>query len=104
MLLPGAIFAVFLAGCSIAWVIARRRWRARQSQATAFDHLRLARLSDDDLSWYPRPPLAGTAEAALARHPASRSRMTEGQAAIGPDDDPEFLRELARRIHGGPPE
>jgi hypothetical protein len=42
-----------------------------------------------------------TAEAALARHPASQARRAEDPArarTVGPDDDPEFLRELSERI------
>jgi hypothetical protein len=42
-----------------------------------------------------------TAEAALARHPASQARRATGpgQAVpLGPDDDPEFLRQLSERI------
>ena len=38
---------------------------------------------------------------ALARHPASRSRQAVPRAPIGPDDDPEFLRQLAERIRDG---
>ena len=135
MLLPGVLFALFLAGCwlycltdaaftpagdypqwpkrawivliavtfiagAVAWVIARRRWRARQWPPATFDHLMLASLGDANVTWYPHPPMAGTAEAALARHPAGRSRMAGGQVPKGPDDDPEFLRQLARRIRG----
>jgi hypothetical protein len=54
---------------------------------------------------------------ALRRHPAGRARAldlgdfadpaAEAAAALsarplGPDDDPAFLQELDRRIHGGP--
>ena len=39
------------------------------------------------------------ASEALARHPASRSREGDSSLrSIGPDDDPEFLRELAERL------
>lgn len=136
MLLPGTLFAAFLAGgwlyCltdaaltpdgeftgwpkrrwialiavtftagAIAWAVARRRRRqASRRPAPAFDHLLLASLGDENLTWYPYPPAAGTPEAALARHPASRSRLTAGRAPLGPDDDPEFLRQLTRRIRG----
>ena len=75
----------------------------------------------------PTDPTESAADAALSRHPAGRSRpdgrgrgrgrgragrtMTErpgrlrGTGSIpgrGPDDDPEFLRQLAQRIHGTP--
>ena len=45
------------------------------------------------------------ADDAVARHPAGRARITGvGWAAPrGPDDDPEFLRALDRRIHGSRP-
>jgi len=42
-----------------------------------------------------------TAEAALARHPASQARRAAGPVQAtprGPDDDPEFLRQLTERI------
>jgi hypothetical protein len=42
------------------------------------------------------------ADAAIARHPAGRFRKTPGDGwpalPKGPDDDPDFLRELDRRI------
>jgi len=42
------------------------------------------------------------ADDAVARHPAGRARVTGvvRAASRGPDDDPEFLRALDRRIHG----
>jgi hypothetical protein len=42
------------------------------------------------------------ADAAVARHPAGRFRKTrDGRPIpIGPDDDPEFLRQLDSRIRG----
>jgi hypothetical protein len=43
------------------------------------------------------------ADAAVARHPAGRYRKVTAAGWMppkGPDDDPEFLRELDRRIHG----
>src|SRR5262249_1081768 len=40
------------------------------------------------------------AEAALARHPATRSQQGGRPRAKGPDDDPEFLRTLDRIIRG----
>jgi hypothetical protein len=117
MLLSGVLFVLFLAGCwlysltdaaltpaveyrglakstwiyiisatfivgAVAWLIARRSRRSR--------------------SWVPAD--AGFAwcspwEAAVARHPAARSRQWQ-HVPQGPDDDPEFLRQLDRRIHG----
>ena len=42
------------------------------------------------------------ADDAVARHPARRARATGAvrAAPLGPDDDPEFLRVLDRRISG----
>jgi hypothetical protein len=51
-------------------------------------------------SWYPQWTAA---DAAVARHPAGRYRKVSAAGWAppkGPDDDPEFLRELHRRIHG----
>jgi hypothetical protein len=72
----------------------------------------------------PADPTESAADAALSRHPAGRSRpggpgrgrtgrtMPRGRGGFGgpgnppghrgPDDDPEFLRQLAQRIHGSP--
>jgi hypothetical protein len=36
----------------------------------------------------------------VARHPAGRSRALDMLAPLGPDDDPDFLTELDRLIHG----
>jgi hypothetical protein len=44
------------------------------------------------------------ASEALARHPATRSRLADPSfraLPIGPDDDPEFLQMLADRIRDG---
>lgn len=89
------IAVTFIVG-AIAWVIARKMWRAGY--------------------WPLRPPMRGAhpslpgshhaadaflAAEALARHPATRSKNTSERAVpIGPDDDHEFLRELAERIRG----
>jgi len=42
------------------------------------------------------------ADDAVARHPAGRARAAEAGPAVprGPEDDPEFLRSLARAIRG----
>jgi hypothetical protein len=106
------IAATFIVG-AIAWVIARRHSPARHSPArhsparhwppTSVDHLTAASLGDANVSWYPHRLAANPADAALARHPAGRSRKKAGRPVPkGPDDDPEFLRQLARRIQGDP--
>jgi hypothetical protein len=63
--------AVTLVFGAAAWLVTRRR-RARQWTA---------------------------ADEAVARHPAGRSRA-EATIPRGPDDDPQFLSELDRLIHG----
>jgi len=115
MFLSGVLFTLFLAGCwlycltdaaltpasafpgwrkqvwiavisvtfvvgAVAWVIVRYRIRSARA-AHRF-------LAAD----------------ALARHPASRSRLSDPSfraLPIGPDDDPEFLQLLADRIRDG---
>jgi hypothetical protein len=82
-----------------AWLIAGRPWRGRaRSHRSYLDY----------------PPYLGP-EAALRRHPAGQAMergfdVAPGQTVragavsarpVGPDDDPEFLEELARRIRGG---
>jgi hypothetical protein len=95
-----AIALTFIVG-AIAWLIARRMWRAgywplrpaARSPITGFYYQTAA---DDSLRGAPRD-----AAEALARHPATRSKNTPERALpIGPDDDPEFLRELTERIRG----
>lgn len=138
MLLPGVLFALFLAGCwlycltdaartpagdylgwpkrawlvliavtfivgALAWIVAGRRARARRCPASAADHLAIASLDDVHVHWDQHRPRSDAADAALARHPAGRSRLAGRQVPKGPDDDPEFLRQLARRIQGDPP-
>jgi hypothetical protein len=92
------ITATFIIG-AIAWLIARRAWRASpwtSSQAL----LTLASHGDEDFTWYERWTAA---DDAIARHPAGRSRNTAGDGCTvpkGPDDDPEFLRQLGHHIRG----
>lgn len=91
------IAATFIAG-AIAWYVTGTRRRAMRWQQT------LASRVPMDGYYYGAGSYQGgpmTAEAALARHPASQARQAEGPARpapIGPDDDPEFLRQLAERI------
>jgi hypothetical protein len=122
MLLSGVLFVLFLAGCwlycltdaaltpaveyrglskstwiciisatfivgALAWLIARRSRRSK-SWATA---------SAGDTRHSPW----ATADAAVARHPAARAKQ---HVPHGPDDDPEFLRHLDRRIRGASPD
>ena len=81
------ISATFIAG-ALAWLIARRSRRSK-SWVTASAG-----------TWY--SPWA-TADAAVARHPAARAKQPSHDRQHiqqGPDDDPEFLRQLDRRIRG----
>jgi hypothetical protein len=93
----GIIATTFVVG-AIAWLIARRSWRARSWPADRAALLTLASHGDGDLAWYTH----WTAEDdAIARHPAGRSRKPATQAWTapkGPDDDPDFLRLLDQRI------
>lgn len=96
------IGATFIVG-AIAWIISRRPWRVSHWALTSAGHPAFAGYDDGNILWYP-PRSAATAEAeaaALARHPASRSRNAHNHGEtvpIGPDDDPEFLAQLAERI------
>jgi hypothetical protein len=123
MLLSGVLFVLFLAGCwlycltdaaltpavqyrglskstwiciisatfivgALAWLIARRSRRPK-SRVTA------------SAGTWPSP--WATADAAVAMHQAARvKRPSRDRQHVpqGPDDDPEFLRQLDRRIRG----
>jgi len=90
---------------AMAWVIARRRWRSSHWPTAGTAHLTIIDGDGANVIWYPHWPTASAADAALARHPAGRSMRTGDSGATapkGPDDDPEFLRQLAQRIHGTP--
>jgi hypothetical protein len=82
MFLSGVLFVLFLTFIlgAIAWVMTRKWYSSR-----------------------PVPMPSAAAADALARHPASRARRA-GELGrtppLGPDDDPEFLRQLAERIRG----
>jgi hypothetical protein len=95
------IAVTFIVG-AIAWIISRRPWRVSHWALTSPAHPAFAGY-DGNILWYP-PRSAATAEAAaaaLARHPASRSKNADNPdliVPIGPDDDPEFLARLAERI------
>jgi len=81
------ISATFIAG-ALAWLIARRSRRSK-SWVTASAG-----------TWY-SPWTA--ADAAVARHPAARAKQPSRDrqhVQQGPDDDPEFLRQLDSRIRG----
>jgi hypothetical protein len=95
------IGVTFIVG-TVAWIISRRPWRVIYWVLTPARHPVFAGY-DGNILWYP-PRSASTAEAeaaALARHPASRSKNADNPdraIPLGPDDDPEFLAQLAERI------
>jgi hypothetical protein len=95
------IIAVTFIGGAIAWLIVRQPTRSSSgpfepvpcvdqdgSGDSADGHFRTGRWTD--------------ADDAVARHPSGRARIADvGRGtAKGPDDDPEFLRALARAIRG----
>lgn len=93
------IIATFIVG-AIAWLIARHRWRTRSWAAVQVSRTTLPNPVDPEVTWYAN---GAAADAAVARHPAGRAKQPAPDgwtAPVGPDDDPEFLRLLDRRIHG----
>jgi hypothetical protein len=90
------IAVTFIFG-AIAWVITRSLRRRRR--LTLRRQYAVIGYGAAGIRWYPERPTA--ADVAFARHPATRAWQAEGlgkSAPIGPDDDPEFLRQLADRI------
>jgi hypothetical protein len=94
----GIIAATFVVGAiawlAVRWAQHRKRWAIIPREAA------LTRPYDADVWWYRNWTLA---DGAVARHPAGRSRKMAAAGWTlpkGPDDDPAFLRELDRRIHG----
>ena len=80
------VIAVTLIAGAIAWMIARRNWRSQRWLSSDAANLMIIDRSGANVIWYPHPP-AEPAVPLMYR---------------GPDDDPEFLRQLAQRIHGSP--
>jgi len=98
------VIAVTLIAGAIAWLIARRHWRAGQWPPAA-THLIIVDHDNPNVVWLSPWTPESAADAAQARHPSSRTLRPERSDWIppkGPDDDPEFLRQLAERIHGTP--
>ena len=86
-----AVITVTFIGGAIAWLIVRE---------PAYTMSVLPAADRDD--GYLRAGRWTRADDSVARHPAGRARITSGGrgAPRGPDDDPEFLRALDRRIRG----
>ena len=116
------IVATFIVG-AIAWLIARRSWRAKSWAASQGTRTTSPTSSDTDPAWFANwmafdgtdgtgtdgtgADGAGATDAAVARHPAGRSKKAAREGWIapqGPDDDVEFMRLLDRRIHGTSPD
>jgi len=116
------IVATFIVG-AIAWLIARRSWPARSWAASQGTRPASPTSSDTDPAWFANwmafdgtdgtgtdgtgTDGTGATDAAVARHPAGRSKKAAQEGWIapkGPDDDVEFMRLLDRRIHGTSPD
>ena len=91
---PGwiAVITVTFIGGAIAWLIVREPACTPSAPPAA----------DPDDGYF-RAGRWTRADDAVARHPAGRARVTGVSRGVppGPDDDPEFLRALDRRIRGG---
>jgi hypothetical protein len=100
------IAVTFVIGAA-AWVIARRRWRDRHSSAPFVYQVMVGGFDasgyDQAYSIHDFLPSDGSVPDALARHPARNSRIRkrpDWTGPIGPDDDADFIRQLAERIRG----
>lgn len=99
-----AVIAVTFILGALAWLITRKSRRAKHWHAIWAGHPAFAGYDSSNVRWYPQRPAradASRADAALARHPASQGRnpgRPQGTVPLGPDDDPEFIRQLAQRI------
>lgn len=97
----GIIALTFVVG-GVAWLIYRATVLARPRVVPGFVTGPHAVPAHTYL--YLHPDWAAAAEESLSRHPAGRFRKTpaDGWPSVpkGPDDDPDFLQELDRRIKG----
>ena len=103
------VIAVTLIAGAVAWLIARRNFRPEDQWPSSATHLIIVDHDNPNVIWLsPWTPSPADAAAAQDRHPSRRSarRLDDPDSGwvrpLGPDDDPEFLRELAERIHGTP--
>jgi hypothetical protein len=102
------IVVTFVFGAA-TWVIARRSRHSRPGSPAPADQPALADYYQPNVRWYADYPMP-IADASRTDYPrgseptARQSASTHGDAShsgpIGPDDDPEFLRQLAERIRG----
>jgi hypothetical protein len=99
------VIAVTLIAGAIAWLIARRNVRPEDQWTSSATHLIIVDHDNPNVVWLSPWTPESAADAAQARHPSTRSMRAERSDWVppkGPDDDPEFLRQLAERIHGTP--
>ena len=99
------VIAVTLIAGAIAWLIARRNRRPEDQWASGATHLIIVDHDNPNVVWLSPWTPETAADAAQSRHPSGRSMRagdSDWVAPRGPDDDPEFLRQLAQRIHGTP--
>ena len=87
-----AVITLTFIGGAVAWLIVREPLCSPASSLAPASH------PDDPGDRYFRRDRWTDADDAVARHPAGRARTPATTASTGPDDDPEFLRELAERI------
>jgi hypothetical protein len=101
------VIALTLIAGAIAWLVARRNWRARHWPSAA-THVMIIDRDSSNIVWFSPWTPEMDADVTRSRHPAGRTARNgrPGRSGWigphGPDDDPEFLRELAARIHGNP--
>lgn len=95
----GIIAVTFVVG-GAAWLVYRSVLRSRPRLAPGMALGPRAMPTHTYVYWHPDWT---SAEDSVARHPAGRYRNTPAEGWVGPkgpDDDPDFLRELDRRIKG----
>jgi hypothetical protein len=104
------VIAVTLIAGAIAWMIARRNWRSHQWLSADAANLMIIDRSGANVIWYPHPPTdpadpadpTDRTDSIVPRGPGGYGGASGPPVHRGPDDDPEFLRQLAQRIHGSP--
>ena len=99
------VIAVTLIAGAIAWLIARRNWRSEDQWPSSATHLIIVDRDNPNVIWVSPWTPESQADATQARQPSGRPIRPEPSGWVapkGPDDDPEFLRQLAERIHGTP--